>query len=172
METLERIFTTHSAEMTRKLGHELGKRLLPGSHLLLSGDLGSGKTVFVQGLGKGLQVPDDCYINSPTYTLINEYPARLPFFHIDLFRLEGGADLEDIGILELFTSPNVVAVEWPERLHPSEVPSDHCKLQFKIKNESIRTIHIIACGLRMIDLVKDIPLRELNFLRQQKNWAK
>ncbi len=158
MKTLELTYTTHSTEMTRRLGYEVGKRVFPGSYLLLSGDLGSGKTVFVQGLGKGLQVPPDCYINSPTYTLINEYPARLPFFHIDLFRLEGGTDLEDIGILELFASPNVVAVEWPERLHPSEVPPDHCKLQFKIKNECLRTIHIIACGLNMIDLIKDMPL--------------
>ena len=157
METFERIFTTHSPDMTRRLGQKMGKNLFPGSILFLSGDLGSGKTVFVQGLGSGLQVPSDCYINSPTYTLINEYPARLPFFHIDLFRLEGGADLEEIGILELFTSPNVVAVEWPERLHPSEIPSEHCKLRLEAKNEFIRTIHIIACGLRMIDLVKEMP---------------
>ena len=150
-------YTTNSPEHTFKVGKELGLRLTPGSVILLSGDLGSGKTVFVQGMAGGMGVPENYYITSPTYTLINEYPARLPFFHVDLFRIETNADLEDIGLLEYFDPPNVMAIEWAERLKPSELPSEYCKIRFVIKSETTRTIEIIACGLQMIDLLKDMP---------------
>jgi tRNA threonylcarbamoyladenosine biosynthesis protein TsaE len=158
MEMAERLYTTHSVEETQHLGRELGKRLIPGSILLLFGDLGSGKTVFIQGLAHGMKVPSDCYVNSPTYTIINEYPARLPFYHVDLFRLKDGADFEDIGLFELFSPANVVAIEWSERLHESELPDNYCKIHISVKNEFIRTLHIIACGLKMMDLVKDMPV--------------
>lgn len=157
MKASERFYITKSVEETRRIGQEMGKRLIPGSVLLLSGDLGSGKTVFVQGLARGMNVPPDCYVNSPTYALINEYPARLPFFHADLFRLEADADLEDIGLLELFTTPNVVAIEWPDRLHSSEIPENYCNIFFTEKSEYIRTLQIIAYGLKMIDLIEGMP---------------
>ena len=157
MDKFDRRYTSNSAEHTYQLGQELGRRLIPGSVILLSGDLGSGKTVFVQGMARGMEVPKNYYITSPTYTLINEYPARLPFFHVDLFRLETTVDLEDIGLLEYLDPPNVMAIEWAERLEASELPSEHCKIRFIIEAECIRTIQIIACGLQMIDLLKDMP---------------
>lgn len=157
MKTLERSYTTNSAEETRQLGRTLGTKIKTGAILLLSGNLGSGKTVFVQGLADGMETPPDCYVTSPTYAIINEYPAKLPFFHVDLFRLNDGNDLEDIGLMELLSASNVVAIEWPERLHPSELPSEYCKIEIESENQSIRTIRIIAYGLRMIDLIKEMP---------------
>jgi len=160
MDKFERLYTTNSAKNTRQLGKEMGMRLIPGSIILLSGDVGSGKTVFVQGLANGMGVSPEYYITSPTYTLINEYPARFPFFHVDLFRLKESTDLEDIGLIEYFNPPNVVAIEWPERLHPSELTKNYCQIKLIVKEEFIRTIHIIACGHRMIDLIKEMPFTD------------
>ncbi|MGD2269929.1 MAG: tRNA (adenosine(37)-N6)-threonylcarbamoyltransferase complex ATPase subunit type 1 TsaE, partial [Desulfobacterales bacterium] len=74
---------SHSPEETRKLGRKLGKQLKAGAIIALTGDLGSGKTVFVQGLASGLDVSNDYYITSPTFTLINEYMGRYSFYHVD-----------------------------------------------------------------------------------------
>jgi tRNA threonylcarbamoyladenosine biosynthesis protein TsaE len=106
------------AEATGRLGQGLGQRLPAGTILLLSGDLGSGKTTLVQGLGQGLGIPDP--ISSPTFTLVNEYPeGRIPLYHIDLYRLEGG-EVTDLYLDaywdERETAPGIVAIEWAERL--------------------------------------------------------
>jgi tRNA threonylcarbamoyladenosine biosynthesis protein TsaE len=160
MDKFERFYTTNSAKGTRQLGKAIGVRLVPGSVILLSGVVGSGKTVFVQGLADGMGVSPEYYITSPTYTLINEYPARFPFFHVDLFRLEKSTDLEDIGLIEYFSPLNVVAIEWSERLHPSELTTNYCQIKLIVKENFIRTIHIIASGHRMIDLIKEMPFKD------------
>lgn len=112
------------AASTQALGQWLGETLAVGTTLLLEGDLGSGKTTFVKGLGAGLQIPDT--IDSPTFTLISEYHSgRLPLYHVDLYRLEGAA--VDSLWLEAYWdgiefAPGIVAIEWAERLrhHPPE----------------------------------------------------
>jgi tRNA threonylcarbamoyladenosine biosynthesis protein TsaE len=81
--------TTHSVEETRELGRKIGLLIKQPFIIALIGDLGCGKTAFVQGLALGLGVPADYYITSPTFTLINEYPGRWPLFHVDLYSLEG-----------------------------------------------------------------------------------
>lgn len=106
-----------NAQATQALGQALGEQLPAGSVLLLKGDLGSGKTTLVQGLGKGLGIDD---IDSPTFTLINEYTSgRLPLYHIDLYRLSAAE--ADALFLETYwdgveTEPGIVAIEWSERL--------------------------------------------------------
>ncbi len=105
------------AAATQSLGQALGAQLPAGSVLLLKGNLGSGKTTLVQGLGQGLGIND---IDSPTFTLINEYmEGRLPLYHIDLYRLSGAE--ADALFLEnywegLEVEPGIVAIEWSERL--------------------------------------------------------
>ena len=104
-------------QATQALGQALGEQLPAGSVLLLRGDLGSGKTTLVQGLGQGLGVSD---IDSPTFTLINEYTrGRLPLYHIDLYRLSKAE--ADALYLETYwegieVEPGIVAIEWSERL--------------------------------------------------------
>jgi tRNA threonylcarbamoyladenosine biosynthesis protein TsaE len=106
------------AAATRALGLYLGERLGPGSTLLLQGDLGAGKTSLIQGLGAGLGIGDS--IDSPTFTLINEYlDGRLPLYHLDLYRLEP----PEVAALYLENywdgievDPGITAIEWPERL--------------------------------------------------------
>ncbi|MBC2714704.1 MAG: tRNA (adenosine(37)-N6)-threonylcarbamoyltransferase complex ATPase subunit type 1 TsaE [Desulfobacteraceae bacterium] len=120
--------TTYSPEKTRLLGEIIGQGIDQKMTISLSGDLGAGKTVFVQGLARGLDVPSDYTITSPTYTLINEYPGRLKLFHADLYRISGGisgaAELFDIGFEEIYEENGVVVVEWADRLAPGELKED------------------------------------------------
>jgi len=141
-----------SAEETRKLGEIIGKGISTGLFVAMTGELGSGKTVFVQGLAAGLDVPGDAYVTSPTYTLINEYPARIRLVHCDLYRLDPDSDFEDIGIRELFTGSEVVAVEWAERLG-NDLPSDRLEARFEIVNDDVRRIYLTAYGQLPTDLL-------------------
>jgi tRNA threonylcarbamoyladenosine biosynthesis protein TsaE len=120
--------TTRSPEETRSLGEILGRNINQKTTISLSGDLGTGKTVFVQGLARGLEVPSDYTITSPTYTIVNEYPGRLKLFHADLYRISGGisgaAELFDIGFEEFYEANGVIVVEWANRLAPGELKED------------------------------------------------
>jgi tRNA threonylcarbamoyladenosine biosynthesis protein TsaE len=108
-------FRSASEAETRAFAARLARQLAPGTVILLSGDLGAGKTAFVKGLAEGLDLdPDD--VTSPTFTLVHEYRAgRLPLFHVDLYRLDR-ADLDDIGLDWDAADRGVVAIEWAERL--------------------------------------------------------
>jgi len=147
--------TTRSAAQTRELGRQLGAGIDFALIIALHGGLGSGKTAFVQGLGQGLEVPKDCYITSPTYTLINEFCGRLPLIHVDLYRLDPGADFEQIGLDEVLERPAVVAIEWADRLC-DPLPADHLELTFEIADDEIRRIHLIAGGHKTLNLLNSL----------------
>ena len=147
--------TTHSAEETKRLGSKIGDCLKAEAIFALTGDLGSGKTTFVQGLAKGLDVPDGYYITSPSYTLINEYPGRFPLFHVDLYRIEDPVDFEDIGLYEILDDNNVVAIEWSDRIQPELLP-EHVTIQFEISGEDSRNIYLSAYGLKGVNLLRKI----------------
>jgi tRNA threonylcarbamoyladenosine biosynthesis protein TsaE len=105
--------TTTDAE-TAALGAALAGTLSGGDIVLLVGDLGAGKTAFVRGLAAGLGAdPDE--VSSPTFTLVQEYRGRVPIEHVDLYRMSGRADVEDLGLDEFARAGAVVAVEWAER---------------------------------------------------------
>lgn len=100
---------------TERIGRDLAARLQAGAVVLLHGDLGAGKTVFVRGLAAGLGL-DGGQVTSPTFTLVHEYAGgRLPLVHLDLYRLDS-ADLDDIGLDGELADRGVVVIEWPERL--------------------------------------------------------
>ncbi len=149
---------TQARDETVALGHTLGRRLNHGLVILLFGDLGSGKTAFAQGLARGLEVPASFVVTSPTYTLVNEYPGRLPFYHVDLYRLPEPADPDEIGLLDLFGEDGIVAVEWAQRLHPADRPTCRLELFFTVTGDTVRSIRIIAYGLDPSDLLKDIDI--------------
>ncbi len=116
-----RVWSTNDAEQTRALGASLAAELAPDGILLLSGDLGVGKTVLVQGLAEGLGV-DPKRVQSPSYTLISRYEAgERSLVHIDLYRLEPH-ETYALGLEEELAAPGVKAVEWAERI-PVPVPS-------------------------------------------------
>jgi tRNA threonylcarbamoyladenosine biosynthesis protein TsaE len=105
---------THSEQDTFELGKRLAQTLEPGAFVLLQGDLGAGKTVFVRGMAAGLGTDPDA-VTSPTFVLIQHYKGRVPLIHADLYRLESGTAVDDLGLEELGNG-GVVAVEWAERM--------------------------------------------------------
>lgn len=106
-------FVSKGPEDTREFGIRLGKNLMPGHVVCLEGELGAGKTVLTGGIAEGLGL--DCSVTSPTYTLINEYPGRVPLYHIDLYRLEDGEEFYYIGGEELLYSQGISVIEWASR---------------------------------------------------------
>lgn len=114
-------WTTHTPDETEAIGRDLAARLGPGAVVLLYGDLGAGKTVFVKGLGAGLGI-DPRLITSPTFVLIQEHDGPLPLYHIDLYRLEPGPAVLELGLEEYFSGRGVTAVEWADRLAGSPLP--------------------------------------------------
>jgi tRNA threonylcarbamoyladenosine biosynthesis protein TsaE len=142
--------TTCSVDETRELGETIGASVAAGTILALYGDLGSGKTSFVQGLARGLEVPGDYYITSPSYTLINEYPGRFTLFHVDLYRITNAVEIEDIGLYEILDDDAVVAIEWPDRMG-KDLPSNHVRVQFEIIDDKERKISIIPTGEKAVN---------------------
>ena len=151
--------TTRTPDETQKLGKTIGKWIEHPLVIGLTGDLGSGKTAFVQGLAEGLEVPGEYYITSPTFTLINEYPGRFPLFHIDLYRLDGISDLEDIGLDELLYDQAVIAIEWAEKIS-DDLPAEHLTMTFEITDDDYRRISLIAYGHNLVNLIKALELDE------------
>jgi tRNA threonylcarbamoyladenosine biosynthesis protein TsaE len=108
--------TTTSPEGTEAAGERLGATLGPGDVVALTGPLGAGKTVFVQGLVRGLGVTTGA--TSPTFVLVNEYRGRLPVHHVDAYRTAGLTELLDLGLDEMMDGEGVTLVEWAEKLEP------------------------------------------------------
>ena len=106
-----------SASETQRLGTLLGELLVPGDVVLLEGDLGTGKTAFTKGIGRGLKVTRT--INSPTFTILKEYSGRLPLYHFDLYRVERPEEFSLLGFDDYFASGGVCVVEWAERAEPA-----------------------------------------------------
>ncbi len=147
--------TTRSVDETQKLGEIIGTAVTGGTVLALTGDLGSGKTAFVQGLARGLEVPDDYYITSPSYTLINEYPGRYPLFHVDLYRISDPMDMENIGLYEILHNSGIVAIEWADRIEQKLLP-DPINIHFELTGEKSRKICITAYDLKNANMLKNI----------------
>jgi tRNA threonylcarbamoyladenosine biosynthesis protein TsaE len=137
--------TSGSVENTKTLGEKIGSLVNNRMVFALVGEFGSGKTSFVQGLAKGLDVPDSIYITSPSFTLINEYPGRFRLFHIDLYRIEALNDLEDIGLYDILEEDSVIAIEWADKLSKAAL-FDHVSTQFEIFDENSRKIYLTAYG--------------------------
>lgn len=153
--TIHHIVTRDDIQ-TRCLGERIGERIPGGMVIRLTGELGAGKTRFVQGLARGLAVPETYDITSPTYTLIHEYPARIPFYHVDLYRIGSSMDAEGIGLWDLFSQDAVVAVEWADRLDDGDWPEDSLCLELRILANDIRIINLIGGGLQTTDLIEEV----------------
>ncbi|MGD9329897.1 MAG: tRNA (adenosine(37)-N6)-threonylcarbamoyltransferase complex ATPase subunit type 1 TsaE [Desulfobacterales bacterium] len=152
---MERQVISHSPAHTRRIAALIGQRARPHLIIALTGDLGSGKTCFVQGLARGLQVAEDIYVTSPSYTLIHSYPGRLILHHVDLYRLSG-QDVEDIGLLDLMDEPGVMAIEWSQGL-ADDLPEAHLAVDIRILGTSARMLDIAAYGLAPEILLKGLP---------------
>jgi len=107
---------SENPEETFCIGRIIGEALTAGDIVALTGELGAGKTCLTQGIARGLGVPEAYQITSPTFTLVNEYPGRLGLVHLDVYRLSGSQDLQDLGYEEFFFGKGVTVIEWAERI--------------------------------------------------------
>jgi tRNA threonylcarbamoyladenosine biosynthesis protein TsaE len=127
---------------TLQIGRVLGAGLKRGDCVALKGELGAGKTCLTQGIASGLGVPDGYVVSSPTFTLINEYPGKeIALFHLDIYRLNGPADLEEIGYREYLTKGGVVVIEWAEKVLGS-IPKEALWVTLSYIDENVRKIEI------------------------------
>lgn len=145
-------FLSRSEEETLQFGRSAAKYVYPGLTVLLSGDLGTGKTVFVRGLGDAMEVQG---VRSPSFTIVNEYSGVIPIAHIDLYRLSSGSS-EDVDLEFYMANKYLILIEWPEQIF-QEVKEDCWHLSFSmIENDSApytervnsRSISLRALGKR------------------------
>ena len=109
-------FLSRAAEDTISLGRELAASLRPPLLVLLTGELGAGKTTLAKGIISGLGVAAEQDITSPTFTLIHTFTGRVTVFHVDLYRVSDVHDFDTLGLEDLFAEPAIVLIEWPERM--------------------------------------------------------
>ncbi len=133
---------SRSRDETLRIGAELGRRLQPGDALLLTGDLGAGKTTLTQGVAQGLDVAE--LPRSPTFVMAAEYRGRLPLYHLDLYRVEDPGELGGIGLDEYLIGDGVTVVEWADRA-ALVFPSHGIWVALEVTGEDTRSI-AISCG--------------------------
>lgn len=144
-------FISHSPEQTRRLGARLGQLLQPGQVLCLVGELGTGKTCLVQGIGQGLGVADQ--ITSPTFTLVNEYPGTtLNLYHVDLYRIVDVKAAHTFGLDDYLYGNGICAIEWAERVEELW-PEEYLLVTLRHINDSKRGLTIRGFGDGYADLL-------------------
>ena len=138
---------------TEAFGRRLGELLFPGAVVALVGQLGAGKTHLTRAVAEGLGVRNPAAVNSPTFVLIQEYPARLPIYHFDAYRLSGPREFAELGVDEYFRGDGVCLVEWADKVDAT-LPADHLRIEIEIVDENRRRFHVTATGGRYRDLLE------------------
>lgn len=149
------VLITTSPLDTEAVGKYLGSLAVPGDIFCLFGDLGAGKTCLARGVARGLGVEEP--VTSPTFTLINEYQGRIPLYHMDVYRLEGAADMEDLGYEEYFYGDGVTLLEWAGRVK-KVLPDERLDIYIEQVNgeENARKITFEGFGDRYAILAKEL----------------
>jgi tRNA threonylcarbamoyladenosine biosynthesis protein TsaE len=149
---------SHGPEQTRAIGALVGRLLARGSVVLLHGELGSGKTTFVQGLARPLRIDDR--VQSPTFTIVAEHQGAgadgtlLRLYHIDLFRLETAAAVESFGLEEYLSDPDAIAViEWPERARWA-MPEEYLLVELTHMADEKRNLRLVPRGECYAELIR------------------
>ena len=130
---------------TVHFGRHLGNMARAGDIFTLSGDLGSGKTTLTQAIGQGLAVPTDCFITSPTFSLLHEYPGRIPLYHMDLYRLASADEVAELGFEDYLYGNGLAVIEWPDRLQDL-MPADRLDIHLTWTCENRRLAVLTAYG--------------------------
>lgn len=140
-------FLSHSAEQTQRFGVRLGELLKPGDLVCLAGELGSGKTCFAAGVGRGWGALEP--VTSPTFVLVNEYHRAdgRALHHVDGYRLKNAAEAASFGFADVLAAAEALLVEWPERFLPL-LPADRLWLDFAYIDETKRGLRLTATGAR------------------------
>jgi len=159
-------FISHSEAQTRRLGARLGELLTGGEVIALQGELGTGKTRWVQGVAQGLGV--NVHATSPTFTLVNEYPGRLTLYHVDLYRIEQAAEALAFGLEDYLYGDGVCIIEWAERV-AEVLPPDCLWITLYHLDETKRRITMRADGERYRQLLKEF--QQLAFGKRNTYYA-
>jgi tRNA threonylcarbamoyladenosine biosynthesis protein TsaE len=155
-ETIETFtVTTHSDRETIALGRKLGALLEDGDMVALVGELGSGKTWFTKGIALGLGIGGNEVITSPSFALVNEYEGKVPFFHMDVYRLGSLSEFLSAGLEEFLHQSGVVAMEWADRW-PEILPKKRIKVEFVILDGSRREITLSGDHARAHKIINSI----------------
>ena len=139
-------YKTNSPTETKNVAKAFAKTLRPGDCVCMYGDLGAGKTAFVQGLAQGLGIEEP--VTSPTFTIVNCYEGRLPLYHFDVYRIGSWEEMDEIGYEDYVYGDGVAVIEWPERIVPilPEKRYDITISKDYEKEEQFRTIQIEKRG--------------------------
>lgn len=146
---------TQAEEGTLALAAAIARLLEPGDLVGLEGGLGAGKTTFARGALRGLGVSDEVAVTSPTFALIHHYSARLPIVHADFYRLEGEAELEELGFDEMLDTGAVLFVEWGRKF-PSVAERVTLDVDLEIASDHARRIRVHPRGARAQSLATEL----------------
>jgi tRNA threonylcarbamoyladenosine biosynthesis protein TsaE len=152
---------SHSPEQTQQFGNCLGKLAQAGDVLLLTGNLGSGKTCLTQGIAWGLDIKE--YAFSPSFVIVREYHGRLPLYHIDFYRLDHVEEIVDLGLDEYLYGKGVCVVEWAEK-GMAVLPEEHLLINLGYISDTERNISLEPKGKRYTQLLKTLKL-------DSKTWS-
>ena len=156
---MQLLFSSESPEDTLAIARALGAALRPGDVVALYGDLGAGKTLFCKGVGEALGIPPG-RILSPTFTIVTEHAGgTVPLTHIDVYRLAGAREADEIGMRELLSGDGVCLVEWAEKIEEL-LPTDCIQVKFSFSGDDRREIAIAAPDLPGFD---DVRARSIRF---------
>ncbi len=143
----ELTLTSPNESCSLELGARIGEQVEAGDVLALWGELGSGKTLFARGIARGMGVPQQVPITSPTFTIINEYEGRLRLYHLDLYRLTTLDELETLPWREVMFGAGVAVIEWPDRMGEL-LPEKRWDITFAFLDDERRIITLAAHGER------------------------
>ncbi len=144
---------TKSSEEMKNLGKEVGKLAKSGDLLAFYGELGAGKTCFIQGISRGLEVKD--YVTSPSFTIVNEYQGKIPVYHFDLFRLDNTEEIFELGYEEYLYGEGLTVIEWAEKVEHF-LPKEHLKIYIEFEDRGRRKISFIPQGERFEEYLKEL----------------
>ncbi len=145
VEVSETVITLDHVAASEAFGRILGECAMAGDVLCLDGELGAGKTTLTQAIARGLDVPADCYVTSPSFAIVHEYPGRLPLYHMDFYRLGSGDEVLDLGLDEYFYGGGLTVIEWALRAGDI-LPEQRLSLLITGDGEGRRTVKIGGSG--------------------------
>jgi tRNA threonylcarbamoyladenosine biosynthesis protein TsaE len=145
----------HNLRDTEALGRILGRCARGGDVILLTGTLGAGKTTLTQFIAAGLEVPRECYVISPSFSLMLEYPGRIPLYHIDCYRLAGEDDVEGSGLMDYIVADGLAVVEWPDRLGKLK-PPEYLDIALSDAGDGARRVLVTSHGRQWLARLEEL----------------
>jgi|TARA_B100002003_G_C14080725_1_gene519910 tRNA threonylcarbamoyladenosine biosynthesis protein TsaE len=144
-----------SSEQTQEIGKKLGHIAKPGYVIMLTGNLGAGKTCLTQGIAWGLDINE--FATSPSYTIMREHQGRLPLYHIDLYRLDSLNDIYDLGLDDYLFGDGLCVIEWAEK-GMEFMPEEHLFIEIDCVSENERKLNLKASGRHYDKMLNDLKV--------------